>query len=57
MSARSQVTSDRILNAAEEPQNWLTYSGDYQSWRYSKLDQVNVRTPRNLAAQWAFQSA
>ncbi len=42
MPARSQVTSDRILKAAEEPQNWLTYSGGYQSWRYSKLDQVNL---------------
>lgn len=57
MPARSQVTSDRILKAAEEPQNWLTYSGGYQSWRYSKLDQVNLSNARNLAVQWAFQSA
>ena len=57
MPARSQVTSDRILKAAEEPQNWLTYSGGYQSWRYSKLDQVNPSNAGNLAVQWAFQSA
>ena len=23
------VTSDRIVKAASEPQNWLTYSGNY----------------------------
>jgi alcohol dehydrogenase (cytochrome c) len=57
MPARSQVTYDRILKAAEEPQNWLTYSGGYQSWRYSKLDQVNPSNAANLAVQWAFQSA
>jgi len=26
---RAQVTFDRLLNARNEPQNWLTYSGDY----------------------------
>ena len=34
-----QVTSDRIARAAEEPQNWLTYSGGYFSQRYSTLNQ------------------
>ena len=28
-SISAQVTSDRILNANREPQNWLTYSGGY----------------------------
>ena len=27
--------------ADAEPQNWLTYSGSYKGWRYSKLDQIN----------------
>jgi hypothetical protein len=27
------VTFDRILNAAKEPQNWLTYSGSPSSQR------------------------
>ena len=26
--ASAQVTYERILNASQEPQNWLTYSGD-----------------------------
>ena len=25
----AQVTSERLLRAADEPQNWLTYSGRY----------------------------
>jgi len=25
--AHTQITYDRLLNAAQEPQNWLTYSG------------------------------
>ena len=30
LSAQNRtVTSDRILKAAAEPQNWLTYSGNY----------------------------
>ena len=55
--ARSQVTYERILHAVEEPRNWLTYSGGYQSWRYSTLAQINTANVENLAAQWVFQSA
>ncbi len=54
-SLPGQVTYDRLLNAAREPQNWLTYSGTYSSQRYSALDQI---TPRNVGAlelKWVFQ--
>ena len=34
-SLPAQVTFDRILNAAKEPQNWLTYSGTFGSQRHS----------------------
>src|SRR5713226_9475434 len=27
--AQAQVTPQRLLDSAKEPQNWLTYSGDY----------------------------
>jgi alcohol dehydrogenase (cytochrome c) len=56
-SARSQVSYERILEAADEPQNWLTYSGRYNGWRYSTLDQVNSANVSRLAMQWAFQTA
>jgi alcohol dehydrogenase (cytochrome c) len=35
------VNKDRLLNAANEPQNWLMMNGDYSSTRYSKLTKIN----------------
>ena len=32
-----QVSFERLLRTANEPQNWLTYSGGYESQRYSRL--------------------
>ena len=36
--ALSPVTWERLLNAAEEPENWLMYSGTLDSQRHSRLD-------------------
>jgi len=30
----AQVRYERIRGAVQEPENWLTYSGSYASWRY-----------------------
>jgi glucose dehydrogenase len=46
----AQVTFDRLLNSAKEPQNWMTYSGDYLGRRFSALDQVNTANVRTLTA-------
>jgi alcohol dehydrogenase (cytochrome c) len=37
-SAEAQVTFERILNAAREPHNWLSYSATPDNQRYSRLD-------------------
>ena len=55
VAAQQPVTSDRILNAAKEPQNWLTYSGNYAGQRYSTLDQITQANVKNLELQWVFQ--
>ena len=47
-----QVSFDRILRAASEPQNWLTYSGTYMSQRYSLLKQIDPSNVRNLELKW-----
>ena len=47
-AAYGQVTSDRLVNAAKEPQNWLTYSGTYMSQRYSPLNQITPSNVKNL---------
>ncbi len=49
------VTFDRLLKAADEPGNWLMYSHNYNSWRYSSLDQINAQTVKNLHVKWIFQ--
>ena len=51
-----QVTFDRLLNSSKEPQNWLTYSGDYSGRRFSALDQINITNARSLTAQWVYQT-
>jgi alcohol dehydrogenase (cytochrome c) len=52
----AQVTSDRLLKASQEPQNWLTYSGGYASLRHSLLRQIDTTNAKNLEQQWVFQS-
>jgi alcohol dehydrogenase (cytochrome c) len=52
----AQITSNRILRAADEPQNWLTYSGGYSSQRYSLLKQIDASNVKNLELKWMFQN-
>ena len=52
----AQVTSERLLRAPEEPQNWLTYSGSYMSQRYSPLKQIDSANVKNLELKWVFQA-
>src|SRR4051794_12958404 len=52
MMVGAQVTSDRIVRASEEPQNWLTHSGGYFSQRYSLLTQITPGNVRNLELKW-----
>ena len=49
------VTWERLLNAADEPENWLMYSGTLDSQRYSRLDQIHNRNVGNLELKWAYQ--
>ena len=51
----SQVTYERLLGAQHEPQNWLTYSGNYSGWRFSTLNQISAGNVGRLSLQWAFQ--
>src|SRR5258706_14795104 len=51
-----QVPFERILGSAKEPNNWLTYSGNYNSQRYSTLNQITTANVKNLELQWIFQS-
>src|SRR6195256_2318038 len=47
------VNRDRLVNAQNEPQNWLLMNGDYGATRYSKLTQINRDNVRSLRLVWA----
>jgi alcohol dehydrogenase (cytochrome c) len=52
----AQVTYERLAAAAQEPQNWLTYSATYNSQRYSALDRITPRNVKTLEQKWVFQA-
>src|SRR5260370_4292952 len=54
-SGQAPVTYDRLLKSDQEPGNWLMYSGTYNSWRYSRLDQINTGNVQRLKPKWLFQ--
>ncbi|HEY7288727.1 MAG TPA: PQQ-dependent dehydrogenase, methanol/ethanol family [Vicinamibacterales bacterium] len=56
-TVHAQVGADRLLNAAKEPRNWLTYSGGYFSNRYSLLTQITPANVKNLEMRWMYQAA
>ncbi len=48
LAMAADVTTDRLLNADKEPQNWLMVNKDYASHRYSELDQINKNNVKDL---------
>ena len=52
----AQVSYDRLLRAATEPHNWLTYSGTFAGHRYSTLTQITPQNVRDLEPKWVFQA-
>src|SRR5262245_39144810 len=51
-----QITSDRLVRAADEPRNWLTYSGTYSGQRYSTLAQIDRTNVKSLELKWLLQN-
>ena len=48
------VTYERLLNSTSEPGNWLMYSGTYNGWRFSKLNQITTENVKNLGLMWTY---
>ena len=57
VSAQAPVTYERLLNAAKEPHNYLTYGGDYSGTRYSTLTQITPDNVKNLNLAWVYLPA
>lgn len=48
----ANVTAQRLLNADAEPSQWMTYGGDYNEQRYSRLTGINRDNVRQLGLKW-----
>ncbi len=48
VSAADLTTGSDLLNAADDPNNWLTHHRTYDGKRYSPLDQINKSNVQNL---------
>jgi alcohol dehydrogenase (cytochrome c) len=55
-AARAQVTFERLTNSNKEPQNWLTYSGDYAGRRFSPLGQITTSNVHTVVPKWVYQT-
>lgn len=54
--AYAQVSYERILQAEDEPESWLTYNGSYMSQRYSRLTQIDQGNVGDLELRWLLQN-
>src|SRR5208337_3446467 len=52
--ALAQVPYYRLTHP--DPESWLTYSGNYSSYRYSPLTQIDSTNTAKLRLQWMYQS-
>lgn len=48
------VSDDMLLNADQDPNNWLLYGRNYKNNRYSPLEQIDRDNVGDLTADWAF---
>ncbi len=53
--ANAQVSYERILKSASQPENWLTYSGSYDAQRYSTLAHITRANVSRLKLAWIYQ--
>src|ERR1700730_13512328 len=52
-AAPAEVTPDRLINAAREPQNWLMNHRTYDGQRFSPLSRINKDNVKGLHLAYA----
>jgi len=50
------VSALRLVDAEKDSANWLTYSGSYRGWRYSRLQQIDRSNVARLRLLWMYQA-
>jgi len=48
----ANVTAERLLHADAEPSQWMTYGGDYNEQRYSRLTKITRDNVKQLGLKW-----
>ena len=56
MPAPPPVGPERLVGARDEAAHWLTYSGAYDGWRFSKLAQIDRTNANRLQLKWIVQT-
>jgi alcohol dehydrogenase (cytochrome c) len=46
------VTDANLMDAAQDPNNWLHYGRDYANTRYSPLSQINADNVKKIVPKW-----
>ncbi|TIX48816.1 PQQ-dependent dehydrogenase, methanol/ethanol family [Alteraurantiacibacter aquimixticola] len=46
------IDNARLVNAAQDPANWISYGRDYAEQRFSPLDQINAENVGELGLAW-----
>src|SRR5258706_7405610 len=49
----ADVDGQRLRNAENEADNWMTYHGTYRSWHYSPLNEINSGNVARLTEAWS----
>ena len=51
---RAAVDAQRLMNADNEPGNWMSYGRTYSEQRFSPLDKVNDQNASQLGLAWSY---
>jgi glucose dehydrogenase len=48
----ANVTAERLVKAANEPGQWMTYGGTYSEQRFSPLTKIDASNVKGMGLQW-----
>ena len=51
------IDKDRILNADNEPESWLTLGGNFEMQHYSPLKNINTENVKELGLAWEYDAS
>jgi glucose dehydrogenase len=55
-ASATEVTHNRLLNAAGEAGNWLAHGRDFSNQRFSPLGHITRETVKRLVPKWIYQT-